>query len=138
MEPRSLSLLCMLIWASGSSTLGALRANAEYASYGASRASVRQLAQALAREMSAKGVHVAHAIANGRITDADNEDTKTGKSIAAEAVGKTYLWLVSVTSKKHSTKSTLTWKSSLSKTLRSGLMKWTYGLHRKSFELFTV
>jgi len=74
-------------------TLGALRANAEYASYGATRASVRQLAQALAREMSAKGVHVAHAIANGRITDADNDDTKSGKSIAAEAVGKTYLWL---------------------------------------------
>ena len=70
-------------------TLGALRANAEYASYGASRASVRQLAQALAREMSPKGVHVAHAIANGRITDADNEETKSGKHIAAEAVGKT-------------------------------------------------
>lgn len=49
-------------------TLGALRCNAEYGSYGASRASVRQLAQALAREMSSKGVHVAHAIANGRIT----------------------------------------------------------------------
>lgn len=49
-------------------TLGALRCNAEYGSYGASRSSVRQLAQALAREFSSKGVHVAHAIANGRIT----------------------------------------------------------------------
>lgn len=76
-------------------TLGALRCNAEYASYGASRSSVRQLAQALAREMSAKGIHVAHAIANGRITDADNDDTKRGKHITAEAVGRTYLWLVS-------------------------------------------
>ncbi|KAF2768658.1 NAD(P)-binding protein [Teratosphaeria nubilosa] len=74
-------------------TLGALRCNAEFGSYGASRASVRQLAQALAREYSAKGIHVAHAIANGRITDADNEDTQRGKHIAAEAVGKTYLWL---------------------------------------------
>ncbi|KAH9825769.1 NAD(P)-binding protein [Teratosphaeria destructans] len=74
-------------------TLGALRCNAEFGSYGASRASVRQLAQALAREYSAKGIHVAHAIANGRITDADNEDTRRGKHIAAEAVGKTYLWL---------------------------------------------
>ena len=74
-------------------TLGALRCNAEYGSYGASRASVRQLAQALAKEMSSKGIHVAHAIANGRITDADNEDTKSGKHIAAEAVGKTYLFL---------------------------------------------
>ncbi|EGP91505.1 uncharacterized protein MYCGRDRAFT_107473 [Zymoseptoria tritici IPO323] len=74
-------------------TLGALRCNAEYGSYGASRGSVRQLAQALAREMSPKGVHVAHAIANGRITDADSDETKSGKHIAAEAVGKTYLWL---------------------------------------------
>ncbi|EMC95106.1 hypothetical protein BAUCODRAFT_577684 [Baudoinia panamericana UAMH 10762] len=74
-------------------TLGALRCNAEFASYGASRASVRQLAQALAKEMSAKGVHVAHAIANGRISDADSEETRSGKHIAAEAVGKTYLWL---------------------------------------------
>jgi hypothetical protein len=39
--------------------------------------------------VSPKGIHVAHAIANGRITDADNEDTKAGKHIAAEAVGKT-------------------------------------------------
>jgi len=74
-------------------TLGALRCNAEFASYGASRASVRQLAQALAREMSAKGIHVVHTIANGRIEDADNNETRSGKHIAAEAVGKTYLWL---------------------------------------------
>lgn len=74
-------------------TLGALRCNAEYGSYGASRASVRQLAQALAREMSSKGIHVAHAIANGRITDAEGEETQTGKHIAAQAVGNTYLFL---------------------------------------------
>jgi len=74
-------------------TLGALRCSAEFASYGASRASVRQLAQALAREMSGKGIHVVHTIANGRIADADDADTRTGKHIAAEAVGKTYLWL---------------------------------------------
>lgn len=40
-------------------TLGALRCNAEFASYGASRSSVRQLAQSLAKELSAKGIHVA-------------------------------------------------------------------------------
>jgi len=40
-------------------TLGALRCNAEFASYGASRGSVRQLAQALAKELSGKGIHVA-------------------------------------------------------------------------------
>ena len=54
---------------------------------------MRQLAQALAREMSPKGIQVVHTVANGRITDADNDDTKSGKHIAAEAVGKTYLYL---------------------------------------------
>ena len=57
------------------------------------RASVRQLAQTLAREMSAKGVQVVHSIANGRITDDEGEDARSGKHIAAEAVGRTYLWL---------------------------------------------
>lgn len=74
-------------------TLGALRCNAEFAAYGAGRSGVRQLAQTLAREMSAKGVHVVHAIGNGRIVDENNDDTAAGKSIAAEAVGKTYLYL---------------------------------------------
>nr|POE83349.1 putative oxidoreductase [Quercus suber] len=77
-------------------TLGALRCNSEFASYGATRASVRQLAQALAKEMSVKGVHVAHAVANGLIADVDveqAEEAKTGKWMAAEAVGETYLWL---------------------------------------------
>lgn len=76
-------------------TLGALRCNAEYGSYGASRGSVRQLAQALAREMSARGVHVVHTIANGRISDAsaDTPEVQSGKHIAAEAVGETYLYL---------------------------------------------
>ncbi|KAL1305057.1 hypothetical protein AAFC00_001995 [Neodothiora populina] len=74
-------------------TLGALRCNAEYAAYGAGRASVRQLAQTLAREMSAKGIHVVHTIANGSIQDDQGEDQKTGKKMSADAVGKTYLWL---------------------------------------------
>lgn len=34
-----------------------------------------------------------HAIANGRIVDDDNEETRTGKVMSAEAVGKTYLFL---------------------------------------------
>ncbi|KAF2671825.1 NAD(P)-binding protein [Microthyrium microscopicum] len=74
-------------------TLGALRCNIGYGAYGAGRASVRQLAQSLAREMSEKGVHVVHAIANGGIRDEDSEDTKAGKRMSAEAVGKTYLFL---------------------------------------------
>ncbi|TVY23979.1 hypothetical protein LHYA1_G008030 [Lachnellula hyalina] len=74
-------------------TLGALRCNAEYAAYGAGRSSVRQLAQTLAREFSAKGVHVAHTIANGIIEDKDGEAQKVGKNMSADAVGKTYLWL---------------------------------------------
>lgn len=78
-------------------TLGALRCNAEFASYGASRASVRQLAQALAREMSARGVQVVHAVANGRIVDAVEEgDVGQGKSMSGEAVGRTYLYVFSV------------------------------------------
>jgi NADP-dependent 3-hydroxy acid dehydrogenase YdfG len=74
-------------------TLGALRCSAQFAAYGAGRASVRQLAQTLTREMSEKGVHVVHTIANGGIADADGEDQKTGKKMSADAVGETYLWL---------------------------------------------
>lgn len=74
-------------------TLGALRCNAEFAAYGAGRASVRQLAQTLAREMSAKGVQVVHTIANGSISDENTGEQKQGKRMSAEAVGKTYLWL---------------------------------------------
>lgn len=39
---------------------------------------------------SAKGIHVAHAIANGRIEDKDGEDQRSGKSMSADAVGKEY------------------------------------------------
>jgi NADP-dependent 3-hydroxy acid dehydrogenase YdfG len=74
-------------------TLGALRCSAQYAAYGAGRASVRQLAQTLARELSDKGVHVVHSIANGGIADEDGEDQRVGKKMSANAVGETYLWL---------------------------------------------
>ncbi|KAF2830143.1 NAD(P)-binding protein [Ophiobolus disseminans] len=74
-------------------TLGALRCSAQYAAYGAGRSSVRQLAQSLAREMSEKGVHVVHTVANGAIADEDGEDQKYGKKMSADAVGETYLWL---------------------------------------------
>ena len=74
-------------------TLGALRANAEYGAYGAGRAGVRQLAQSLARELSVKGIHVVHTIANGAIVDENGEAQKMGKKMSADAVGKTYLWL---------------------------------------------
>lgn len=84
-------------------TLGALRTNPGYAAYGAGRAGVRMLAQSLAREYSAKGVHVVHAIANGGIVDVDTtagdtSDVKKklakvnlGEKIRAECVGKLYL-----------------------------------------------
>lgn len=74
-------------------TLGAMRTNANYASYGASRAAARMVAQAIAKEHSKFGVHVAHAIANGPITDEDSEATRTGKSMRAEDVGRLYLFL---------------------------------------------
>ncbi|MCJ1254695.1 hypothetical protein MMC24_002510 [Lignoscripta atroalba] len=81
-------------------TLGALRSNAEFSAYGAGRAGVRQLAQSLAKEFSVKGVHVVHTVANGGIVDVDVDDSaeaekvKEGKKMSAEAVGKTYLWLM--------------------------------------------
>ncbi|KIL87718.1 hypothetical protein FAVG1_09429 [Fusarium avenaceum] len=74
-------------------TLGAMRTNEGYASYGASRASARMVAQAIAKEHSKYGVQCVHAIANGRITDEDTEETRTGKHMRAEDVGQTYLWL---------------------------------------------
>lgn len=84
------------------STLGSLRTNPGFAAYGATRASVRMLAQSLAREYSAKGIHVLHAIANGGITDKvsgkageeqgdDAEKVKKGERMKAESVGKLYL-----------------------------------------------
>lgn len=74
-------------------TLGAMRANEGYAAYGAGRAGARMVAQAVAKEHSKFGVQCVHAIANGGIIDEDSEDTRTGKKMSAEAVGKTYLWL---------------------------------------------
>ena len=92
-------------------TLGSLRTNPGYAAYGGGRAAVRMLAQSLAREYSARGVHVVHAIANGGITDKyheyhaetgdvsksgggeDAEAVLEGKKIRAESVGKLYLSL---------------------------------------------
>ena len=92
-------------------TLGALRTNPGYAAYGAGRAGVRMLAQSLAREYSAKGVHVVHAIANGGIVDVDTTDekileevkgkkekVKQGENMRAESVGKLYLQLAQQTS----------------------------------------
>ena len=75
-------------------TLGALRTNAEFSAYGAGRAGVRMLAQGLAKEYSAKGIHVVHTIANGRIVDKDEEDQKRGLHMSADAVGKEYLHLM--------------------------------------------
>lgn len=74
-------------------TLGAMRANPGYAAYGATRAGARMVSQAVAKEHSKFGVQCVHAIANGGITDEEGQDTKTGKKMSAEAVGKTYLWL---------------------------------------------
>ncbi|MCJ1476990.1 hypothetical protein MMC13_005661 [Lambiella insularis] len=76
-------------------TMGAMRCNARFASYGAGRAGVRQLSQSIGKEFSGKGVHVCHVIANGAIVDdSEGEDVRVGKKIKAESVGKTYLWLI--------------------------------------------
>jgi NAD(P)-dependent dehydrogenase (short-subunit alcohol dehydrogenase family) len=83
-------------------TLGALRTNSGYGAYGAGRSGVRMLAQSLAREMSPRGIHVVHTIANGGIIDETEEKggeewekTQRGERMKAESVGKTYLWLAS-------------------------------------------
>jgi hypothetical protein len=53
------------------------------------------LAQSMARELSEKGLHVAHTIANGKIVaDAESEEVKAGKAMSAEAAGRVYLQLV--------------------------------------------
>lgn len=87
-------------------TLGALRTNPGYAAYGAGRSGVRMLAQSLAREYSAKGIHVVHAIANGGITDAyhdyghgemkqeDAEKVLKGAKMRAESIGRLYLTMM--------------------------------------------
>ena len=75
-------------------TLGALRTNAGFAAYGAGRSGVRMLAQSLAREYSARGVHVVHAIANGGIVDDEGDERiAEGKRMRAESVGRLYLQL---------------------------------------------
>lgn len=74
-------------------TMGALRTNPKFASYGGSRSAVRSLAQAVAKEYSPLGIHGAHIIANGSIRDENSDATKAGTVMSAEAVGKTYLWL---------------------------------------------
>ncbi|KAF2086816.1 hypothetical protein K490DRAFT_66129 [Saccharata proteae CBS 121410] len=76
---------CLTTYTGRAPVLGAVR--------GVRRASVRQLAQTLARETSEKGVHVVHTIANGSIVDEEGEEQKMGKKMSAEAVVRTYLWL---------------------------------------------
>ena len=74
-------------------TLGAMRTNATFGSYGASRSGVRSLAQALAKEYSSQGIHVVHTIINGGVRDENGEAQKTGKIISADALGREYLHL---------------------------------------------
>ncbi|KAI5463559.1 hypothetical protein BGZ63DRAFT_381723 [Mariannaea sp. PMI_226] len=74
-------------------TLGALRTNPGYAAYGATRAASRMVAQAVAKEHSKFGVHCVHAIANGHIVGEASDDTRRGKKMEAEDIGRTYLWL---------------------------------------------
>lgn len=75
--------------------MGAIKCKSNFAAYGAARASVRQLAQSMARELSEKGLHVARTIANGKIVaDGESEEAKSGKAMSAEAVGRVHFQLV--------------------------------------------
>jgi NAD(P)-dependent dehydrogenase (short-subunit alcohol dehydrogenase family) len=81
-------------------TLGAMRTNAEFNAYGAGRSAVRMIAQGMGKEHSKNGVHVVHTIANGAIKDEtskENDNIRAGKTMSAESVGKTYLWLSQMT-----------------------------------------
>jgi NAD(P)-dependent dehydrogenase (short-subunit alcohol dehydrogenase family) len=75
-------------------TLGAIRTNTEYASYGASRASVRMLSQALGKEYSPLGIQVVHTIMNGAIKDEEGPEQEAGKWMSADAVGREYWHLI--------------------------------------------
>jgi NAD(P)-dependent dehydrogenase (short-subunit alcohol dehydrogenase family) len=75
-------------------TLGALRTNAEYSAYGATRSAARSIAQGVAKEVSKNGIHVVHAIANGSIKDEDTKETRTGQKMSAAAVAAEYLHLM--------------------------------------------
>ncbi|KAF2995623.1 hypothetical protein E8E14_003810 [Neopestalotiopsis sp. 37M] len=77
-------------------TLGAMRTNEGFGAYGAGRSAVRAVAQALGKEHSRNGIHVVHTIANGPIKDVtaeQDENVRAGKTMSAESVGRTYLWL---------------------------------------------
>lgn len=75
-------------------TLGSLRTNSQFASYGASRSGARSLAQALGKEFSAVGVHVVHTIVNGGVRDeVEWEEQRVGTVIGAETLGREYLHL---------------------------------------------
>lgn len=65
--------------------------NPQFAAYGSGRASVRMLAQSLAKEYSAQGIQTVHCVANGGIRDENGDAQKTGKIMSAEAMGKMYL-----------------------------------------------
>jgi len=65
-------------------TLGALRTNAKFASYGSSRASVKMVSQAVGKEFSPLGIQNVHVVANGRIEDKAGEDQRSGKRMSAE------------------------------------------------------
>ncbi|KAM0798162.1 short-chain dehydrogenase/reductase SDR [Usnea florida] len=72
-------------------TLGAMRTNATFAAYGASRSGARSLAQALAKEYSPNHAHFDNL--DSGIKDEDGDAQQQGKTMKAESVGKTYLWL---------------------------------------------
>ena len=80
-----------------SGATASIRGGPRFASLAAAKFALRGLAQSLAREFGARGVHVVHAVLDGLIWGPQTRarfDADPGKCLDAEAVADTYLHLV--------------------------------------------
>jgi short-subunit dehydrogenase len=56
-----------------------LRGSANFAAFAAAKGGLRQVAQAMARELGAKGIHVAHVVVDGLIDNARTRERVGGR-----------------------------------------------------------
>jgi NAD(P)-dependent dehydrogenase (short-subunit alcohol dehydrogenase family) len=74
-----------------------VKPGAQFAAFGSSKFALRGLAQAMARELGPKGVHVAHVVIDGVIwtpVTAQQEGLREEDCLKPEAVAETYLDLI--------------------------------------------
>ena len=67
-----------------------LKAGAEFAAFAAAKFGLRALAQSMARELGAQGIHVAHIVVDGPIEAADNAELKIPK-LKPEEIAQAFL-----------------------------------------------